>query len=60
MEIHLTGGFTWKTGENTEFSMAAMYAPENTVTGTNTFDPTQTIELYMTQYELEASWGWKF
>jgi len=59
MEDHLTFGFTKKTGANTEFNFAAMYAPENSVTGINPLDG-QTIELKMHQYELEASWGWKF
>ncbi len=61
METHITGGFTWKTGQNSEFSMAAMYAPKNTVSGPNPLNGgPQTIELEMTQWELEASWGWKF
>ncbi len=60
MEDHFTFGFTNKTGSNTEFNFAAMYAPESTVTGKNAFNPGQTIELKMTQWELEASWGWKF
>jgi long-chain fatty acid transport protein len=62
MEQHLTGGFTWKTGADSEFNFAAMYAPETTVTGPNTLEAPgqQTIELNMTQWELEASWAWKF
>ena len=59
-EVHITGGFTWATGEDSEFTFAAMYSPENSVKGTNPLDPAQQIELKMTQYELEASWGWKF
>jgi long-chain fatty acid transport protein len=35
-----------------------MYAPENTVRGANAFDPTQTIELTMEQFEIEFSWSW--
>lgn len=60
METHLTGGFTMKTGADSEFNFAAMYAPESSVSGPTGFDPAQTVELKMTQLEVEASWGWKF
>lgn len=60
MEQHLTFGFTKAVGKTSEFSFAAMYAPEESVRGPNAFDPGQTIELTMKQYELAASWGWKF
>jgi long-chain fatty acid transport protein len=33
-----------------------MYAPEKSVTGPNMFDPTQTIELSMDQFEFELSY----
>ncbi len=64
MEDHLTFGFTKKTGTDSEFNFAAMYAPSNSVSGINPLQgptpPDQTIELEMTQWELEASWAWKF
>ncbi|MFP3874455.1 MAG: OmpP1/FadL family transporter [Thiohalophilus sp.] len=60
MEDHLTFGFTKSTGADSEFNFAAMYAPSNSVKGTNAMDPNQEIELEMTQWELEASWAWKF
>ena len=60
IEQHYTFGFTTKTGANSEFNFAAMYAPSNTVKGANTFDPAQQVELKMDQFEIEASWGWKF
>jgi long-chain fatty acid transport protein len=59
MEDHLTFGFTKKTGADSEFNFAAMYAPEASVSGYNPLDG-QTIELKMHQYEVEASWAWKF
>jgi hypothetical protein len=34
-----------------------MYAPENSVTGPSMFDPTQTIELTMSQLEFEVSYS---
>jgi long-chain fatty acid transport protein len=62
METHLTGGFTYNMGPNNEFTMAAMYAPESTVSGANPLEApgAEQIELYMSQWELTASWGWKF
>ncbi len=61
METHITGGFTMKTGTDSEFSLAAMYAPNSSVSGANPLnDGPQTIEIEMTQFEVEASWAWKF
>ncbi len=64
METHLTAGFTMKTGSDSEFNFAAMYAPNSSVTGSNPLQggtgPEQFITIEMTQYELEASWAWKF
>lgn len=62
METHLTGGFTMKTGKDSEFSLAAMYAPKADVSGANPMEVPgqQTIGLEMTQIEVEASWAWKF
>ncbi|MFO8025001.1 OmpP1/FadL family transporter, partial [Thiohalophilus sp.] len=61
MEDHFTFGFTKSTGADSEFNLAAMYAPENTVSGTNAFSAHgQKVDLTMTQWELEASWAWKF
>jgi len=60
METHITAGFTMKTGSDSEFNFAAMYAPSSSVTGKNPFNPSQNITIEMTQLELEASWGWKF
>lgn len=58
-ETHLTAGFTRAQGENSEWSVSFMYAPEKTASGPNNFDPTQTIELSMSQFELEVTFGWK-
>jgi len=62
MEDHFTFGFTYNTSKTSEFNFAAMYAPEKSVTGNNPLAGAtgQTIELKMTQYEVEASWAWKF
>ncbi len=66
METHLTGGFTYNVGPSNEFTFAAMYAPETTVSGANPLaagtngNASQNIELYMSQWELTASYAWKF
>lgn len=62
VETHITGGFTMKTGSDSEFSFAAMYAPNTSVTGANPLAGAtgQNITIEMTQLEVEASWGWKF
>jgi long-chain fatty acid transport protein len=36
-----------------------MYAPKVTVKGPNNFDPSQTVEFSMDQFELEVSYSWK-
>ena len=59
METHLTAGFTMKTGKDSEFNFAGMYAPKSTVTGVSNFGG-ETITIEMAQYEVEASWAWKF
>ena len=35
-----------------------MVAPEGKVSGRNTFDPTQRLELKMHQFELEFGFSW--
>jgi long-chain fatty acid transport protein len=54
MEQHFTTGFTARRGER-EYSLAFMFAPKKTITGNNLFDPTQTLDLSMRQFELEFS-----
>lgn len=62
MEEHITFGFTKAVGTSNEFNFAAMYAPKSSVKGANPLEAPgqQTIELEMVQYELEASYSWKF
>jgi len=60
MDEHYTLGFTKEMGKNNELTFAAMYAPENEVSGPNPLDPAQKITLKMYQYDLGVSWGWKF
>ncbi len=64
IEEHFTFGFTKEMGKGNEFNFAAMYAPNNSVTGTPSSttpsgDP-QSVKIEMQQYEVAASWAWKF
>ena len=58
VEDHIAVGFTRHLANHGEFDMAFTYAPEKTVTGPNTFDPTQTIALRMHQYILDFAYAW--
>jgi len=60
MDEHYTFGFTKEMGKSNELTFAAMYAPENEVSGPNPLDPAQKITLKMYQYDLGVSWAWKF
>jgi long-chain fatty acid transport protein len=59
MEQHWTAGFTQKMQGGNEVSLSFMYAPSNTVSGPQNFDPTQDVSLRMKQYELELTYSWK-
>lgn len=56
MEQHVTFGLTHKRPRGGIWNFSFMYAPENSVTGPSFFDPTQTIELKMSQLEFEVSY----
>ena len=56
MEQHFTVGWTHMRDRGGMWNFAFMYAPENSVTGPSFFDPTQTIELKMSQFEFEVSY----
>jgi len=60
VEQHFTFGFTRSYSGNSDFNFALMYAPSVSVSGTNTFDPAQTIELEMDQYAIAASYSKHF
>jgi long-chain fatty acid transport protein len=60
IEDHVSLGFTRKSGQNSELSLAVMYALDNDVTGPNPFDPTQTITISMYQWEVELGYSWNF
>lgn len=58
IENHLAIGAT-RSGDEGEFNVAFTYAFNKTVTGPNTFDPTQTISFKMHQFDLEFAYDWK-
>jgi long-chain fatty acid transport protein len=58
IEQHLTFGMAKKLADNREWGFSFMYAPEESVSGTSMFDPSQTIELSMKQFELEFYYTW--
>ena len=57
VEQHFTAGATRLLSNGNELSVSVMYAPSNTVSGTNTFDPTQQITIEMHQFELEIGYS---
>jgi len=60
IEDHIAVGFTKKSSSGGEWNFSFMYALEGKVSGPNTFDPTQTLEIKMHQYEAELSYSWRF
>ena len=60
IEHHFTGGFTLERTPGRQFNMALMYAPNSSVKGPQNFDPSQTVKFEMYQWELEASYSWRF
>ena len=56
MEQHLTFGWSSERANGGLLTLAVMFAPETKVTGTNLFDPTQTIQLKMNQLEFEVAY----
>ena len=56
VEEHFTFGYSRELDAKSAINFAAMYAPNVSVKGTNTFDPAQEIEIEMDQYELAFSY----
>lgn len=57
MEQHVTFGLTRKAARGGDWNFSFMYAPEKSINGPSLFDPTQTIELSMSQLEFEVSYS---
>jgi len=60
IEDHVTAGYTRVLNNKSEINFEVMYALKESVEGVNAFDPTQTIELEMQQFEVGVSWSKKF
>ncbi|MEJ2452185.1 MAG: outer membrane protein transport protein [Gammaproteobacteria bacterium] len=63
VQDEITFGFTNKLDKTSEWSYRMMYAASNTVTGPNAFTQApaaQTIAIKMYEFQLEATYSWKF
>jgi long-chain fatty acid transport protein len=60
IEQHFTTGFTLERTPGRQFNMSFMYAPNEKQTGPNNFDPSQMVTWEMYQWEIEASYSWRF
>jgi long-chain fatty acid transport protein len=58
IEKHFTIGATHRMANKREYSFTLMVAPNEKVSGINSFDPTQTLRLEMRQFELEFGYSW--
>jgi long-chain fatty acid transport protein len=58
MEQHITFGLTKGKPDGGAWNFSLMYAPSKSIEAVNPFDPTQTIELEMSQFEFEVSYLW--
>ncbi len=58
IENHIAFGFTHHRAGHGEFNFAFTYAPQKSISGPNTFDPTQTINLKMHQFDMEFGYAW--
>ncbi len=59
IEQHMTLGVSKQINESNEITVSLMYAPSNTVSGPNPLEAPgqQTIELEMSQFQLELGWA---
>ena len=60
IEDHISFGFTNNMSATSELNFVFTHALNNSVTGANTFNPSQNVTLEMSQNEAEVSWAWKF
>lgn len=59
-EWHITGGFSHHLSTKDELSFGAMYSPSKTLVGQNPLSPSQTIDLQMYEFSLQAGWTHHF
>jgi len=62
VEEHFTAGFTRDIGDSRAFSLSLMYAPSVSVSGPNPLEVPglQTLEIKMSQWDLEFGYSWGF
>jgi long-chain fatty acid transport protein len=64
MQSHFTTGFTLERTPGRQFNMSFMFAPNKSVTGPQNFDGppefAQSVTFEMYQWEMEASYSWRF
>jgi len=65
VQDHITAGWTLRIGDNQEFNIAGMFAPNESVKGPNPLDGGAAnggtdIEIEMSQWEVQAGWAWKY
>jgi len=60
IESHITAGFTLEKVKGRQFNMSFLYAPNKKVKGPQNFDPSQNVSFEMYQWEVEASYSWRF
>ena len=60
IESHITAGFTLEKVKGRQFNMSFLYAPNKKVKGPQNFDPSQGVSFEMYQWEVEASYSWRF
>ncbi len=62
IEEHFTAGFGHKIDSNSHFDISVMYAPENSLSGANSLDQSQSqaITVKMSQFEVAASYSMGF
>jgi len=58
MEQHFTFGMTKSRSSGSAWNLSLMYAPSNSVKAVSMFDPTQELEIEMSQFEIEFSYLW--
>ncbi len=58
IEQHYTVGMSKQLANSRSIGLAFMYAPQKCQTGASAFNPGQTIEICMHQFQLQGSYNW--
>jgi long-chain fatty acid transport protein len=58
---HISAGASYALNNNSSLDFAAVYAPQNSVTGSNPLDPGgSTIKIHLSEFEATLGWTYKF